>query len=89
MDPVLKEKIRAFFLGYGQGEGAEAERQRAVLAGLNYSQFRAADDTYLDPVREMVADQALTEARAKGDAAAAAAAEADLSTLRARRQVRP
>ena len=89
LDPVLKEKIRVFFLGYGQGEGAEAERQRAVLAGLNYSQFRAADDTYLDPVREMVADQALTEARAKGDTAAAAAAEADLSTLRARRQVRP
>ena len=51
LDPALKEKIRSFFLTYGQGEGPEAERQREVLAGLNYSMFKAADDTYLDPVR--------------------------------------
>ena len=30
MDPALKEKIRSFFLTYGQGEGPEAERQRKV-----------------------------------------------------------
>ena len=35
LDPAIKEKIRSFFLTYGQGEGAEAERQRRVLAGLN------------------------------------------------------
>ncbi|HEY0928053.1 phosphate/phosphite/phosphonate ABC transporter substrate-binding protein, partial [Brevundimonas sp.] len=52
LDPALKEKIRSFFLTYGQGEGVEADRQRQVLAGLNYSMFRAADDSYLDPVRE-------------------------------------
>ena len=89
LDPALKEKIRAFFLGYGQGTGAEADRQRQVLAGLNYSMFRAADDSYLDPVREMVADQKLVEARAKGDTAAAAAANAELAALRAKREVRP
>ncbi len=89
LEPALKEKIRGFFLGYGQGTGTEADRQKAVLAGLNYSAFRAADDSYLDPVREMVADQKLQEARAKGDQAAATAAEADLNALRAKREVQP
>ncbi len=89
LDPVLKEKVRAFFLGYGQGQGVEADRQRQVLAGLEYSQFRAADDGYLDPIRIMVADQKLAEAKAKGDAAAVTAAEAELQTLRARAEVQP
>lgn len=89
LNPALKEKIRSFFLTYGQGEGAEAERQRKVLAGLNYSQFRAADDSYLNPVREMVADQKLTEARARGDAAGVAAAERELQRLRSLREVQP
>ena len=82
LDPALKEKIRSFFLTYGQGEGAEAERQRRVLAGLNYSRFNPADNSYLNPVRELVADQKLTEARAKGDATAVAAAQAELQRLR-------
>lgn len=89
LDPALKEKIRSFFLTYGQGEGAEAERQRQVLAGLEYSRFRAADDGYLNPIREMVADQRLGEARAKGDAAAVAAAERELQRLRSLREVQP
>ena len=89
LDPAIKEKIRSFFLTYGQGEGAEAERQRRVLAGLNYSRFNAADDSYLNPVREMVADQQLGEARAKGDTAAAAAAERELQRLRSLREVQP
>ena len=89
LDPALKEKIRSFFLTYGQGDTPEAERQRQVLAGLNYSQFRAADDTYLDPVREMVADQKLTDARQRGDDAAAAAAQRELQALRSRREVQP
>jgi len=89
LSPALKEKIRNFFINYGQGQGAEAERQKKVLAALNYSMFRPADDTYLDPVRELVADQALGEARAKGDQAAAARAEAELNTLRAKREVQP
>jgi phosphonate transport system substrate-binding protein len=89
LDPVLKEKLRSFFLTYGQGQGPEADRQRQVLAGLNYSMFRAADDSYLDPVREMVADQKLAEAKAKNDQAAVAAAEHELAALRAKREVQP
>ena len=64
-------------------------RQRQVLAALNYSQFRAADGSYLDPIREMRADQALREARASGDAAGVAEAQATLADLRARREVTP
>ncbi|WP_297804145.1 PhnD/SsuA/transferrin family substrate-binding protein, partial [uncultured Brevundimonas sp.] len=89
IDPAVKEKIRAFFLGYGRGEGAEAERQREILKALNYSGFNPADDSYLNPVREMIADQALADAKAKGDTAAAAKAEAELQRLRALREVQP
>lgn len=59
----IKARIKRFFTTYGQGFGPEAERQRQVLAGLNYSQFRAADNSYLDPIREMKADQARREGR--------------------------
>jgi len=89
LDPVIKEKIRSFFLTYGQGEGAEADRQRQVLAGLNYSQFRAADDSYLNPVREMVADQKLMAARKEGNAQDIAAAERELQRLRTLREAQP
>ena len=89
LDPAVKEKIRTFFLTYGRGEGAEAERQRAILAPLNYSGFNAADESYLNPVREMIADQALADAKAKGDTAAAQRAEAELNRLRALREVQP
>ena len=87
LDPALKEKIRQFFLTYGQGEGPDKDRQRQVMRGLNYSQFRAADSSYLDPVREMRADQQLAEARAAGDRRRIAEAEEALGELRARREV--
>jgi phosphonate transport system substrate-binding protein len=51
--------------------------------------FRAADDAYLDPVREMVADQKLADARAKNDQAGVVAAERELAALRAKREVQP
>lgn len=89
LDPALKEKIRSFFLGYGQGQGPEADRQRQILAALEYSRFAAADDSYLDPIREMIADQKLGEARAKGDKAGAEAAERELQRLRAKHEVQP
>ena len=60
----LKAKIREFFVNYGQGAGPDADRQRQIMEGLNYSQFRAAEDSYLDPIREMKADQARREGRA-------------------------
>lgn len=89
LDPALKEKLRSFFLTYGQGNGVEAERQRRVLAGLRYSRFNAADDDYLDPVREMMADQRLIAARAERDAAGVAEAGQELQRLRAKREVQP
>lgn len=60
----LKARIREFFVNYGQGAGPDADRQRQIMEGLNYSQFRAAEDSYLDPIREMKADQARREGRA-------------------------
>jgi len=83
LDPALREKIRQFFLTYGTGTGPEADRQRQVLQRLAYSGFRAADDNYLDPVREMVAGQALAEAKRSGDKARIAAAEAEFQRVRA------
>lgn len=59
----LKARIRRFFVTYGQGFGPQSDRQREVMQGLNYSQFRAADNSYLDPIREMKADQARREGR--------------------------
>jgi len=83
MDPALKEKIRQFFLTYGTGTGPQADRQRKVLVGLNYGGFRPADESYLDPVREMEAAQALAEARRSGDKAKIAAAQQAFDRLRA------
>jgi phosphonate transport system substrate-binding protein len=76
LDPALKEKIRQFFLTYGTGTGAQADKQRAVLKGLTYGGFKPADDSYLDPVREMEASEVLAQARRSGDAGKIAAAQA-------------
>lgn len=59
----VKARIRQFFVTYGQGVGPDADRARAVMTQLNYSAFRAADNSYLDPIREMKADQARRENR--------------------------
>ena len=45
-----------------QGTGPEADRERAIMKPLHYSAFHPADDSYLQPVREM---QAATAAPAK------------------------
>lgn len=63
LPPDIKARIKRFFITYGQGFGPDSERQRRVLEGLNYSQFRTADNSYLDPIREMKADQARREGR--------------------------
>jgi ABC-type phosphate/phosphonate transport system substrate-binding protein len=83
LDPALKEKIRQFFLTYGTGTGPEADRQRGVLKGLAYGGFRPADNSYLDPVREMIAAQALGEARKSGDKAKIAQAQAEFDRIQA------
>lgn len=85
LDPAVKEKIRSFFLTYGTAEGAEGERQRAILKKMSFGVFKPADDTYLLPVREMEATEKLLLARNAGDASAAARAEKDLEAIRAER----
>ena len=83
MDPALKEKIRQFFLTYGTGTDAKADKQREVLKGLEYGGFRPADDSYLNPVREMEAAEALAVARRSGDKTKIAAAQAEFDKVRA------
>lgn len=53
----LKRKVADFFTHYGQAPGAEGERQRKIMAALHYTAFRAADDGYLQPVKDMQAAQ--------------------------------
>ncbi len=83
LDPALKEKIRQFFLTYGTGADAVAEKQREVLKGLAYGGFRPADNSYLDPIREMRAAQALAEARKSNDAGRIAKAQAEFQKIQA------
>ncbi|WP_395673707.1 phosphate/phosphite/phosphonate ABC transporter substrate-binding protein [Phenylobacterium sp.] len=83
LDPAIREKLRQFFLTYGVGAGPEADRQREVLKGLTYGGFRAADDSYLDPIREMEAGQALAEAKRGGDGQAISKAQAEFDKIRA------
>ncbi|HEY3950215.1 phosphate/phosphite/phosphonate ABC transporter substrate-binding protein [Phenylobacterium sp.] len=88
LDPAIKEKMRQFFLTYGTGTGPEADRQREVLKKMAYGGFRPADDSYLDPIREMQASEALGEARHTGDAAKIAAAQAAYDKVHAAAEAR-
>jgi phosphonate transport system substrate-binding protein len=81
LDPALKAKISAFMFSYGKGDTPEAKRQRAILARIQTLPFAPADDRHLIPVREMEATGAMLQARAKGDAAAEAAAKAELAKI--------
>jgi phosphonate transport system substrate-binding protein len=83
LDPALKEKIRQFFLTYGTGTDEKAAKQREVLKGLAYGGFKPADNSYLNPVREMEAAEALATARRGGDKAKLAAAQAEFDKIRA------
>lgn len=83
MDPALKEKIRQFFLTYGTGTDEKAGKQREVLKNLAYGGFRHADNSYLNPVREMEAAEDVAAARRSGDKAKLAAAEAEFEKIRA------
>lgn len=83
LDPALKEKIRQFFLTYGTGDDAVGQKQREVLKKLKYGGFRPADNSYLDPVREMEAGEDLAAAKRSSDAAKIAKAQADYDRIKA------
>jgi phosphonate transport system substrate-binding protein len=84
LDPAVKAKIKAFFLGYGQGDGPEAERQRKLIATFSIGGFKSDDDTHLIPVEEMEATETLDEAKRSGDAGKIAAAQKALDAIHAR-----
>lgn len=86
LDPVVKEKLRQFFLTYGQGDNAQAARQRGNLARLNVAGFEPADDNHLLPVREMEAAEAWISAKQSHDTARIAAAQKGLDNIRAQRE---
>jgi len=85
LDPAVKEKLRQFFLTYGQGTGAEADRQRANLHRLSIGGFLPADDSHLLVVREMEALENLGLSRETGDPAKLAAAQKALDGIKAER----
>ena len=85
LDPVVKEKVRQFFLTYGQGDTPVAAQQRANLAKLSMGGFLAADDTHLLVVREMEALEQFGLAKETGDAAKIAAAQQALDGVKAER----
>lgn len=86
LDPAVKEKLRQFFLTYGQGESPAARRQRANLAKLGLAGFRSADNDHLLPIREMGAAQAWLLAKEGGDKVRIAAAQKALDNVRAQRE---
>lgn len=87
LDPVVKEKVRQFFLTYGQGDTPVAAQQRANLKRLSMGGFKAADDTHLLVVREMEALENVGLAREAGDPAKLAAAEKALAGIKAERVI--
>lgn len=85
LDPVVKEKLRQFFLTYAQGDTPEAEQQRAHLKKLSIGGFKPADNTHLLVVREMEATEQLGLARESGDQAKIAAAQKVLEGIKGER----
>jgi phosphonate transport system substrate-binding protein len=85
LDPDVKEKLRQFFLTYGQGGGPDAARQRGYMARVNVGGFKAADDNHLLPVREMEATEHWLQAKDGGDPAKIAETKAALDAIRDQR----
>jgi phosphonate transport system substrate-binding protein len=83
LDPAVKEKLRQFFLTYAQGEGPEAERQRALLAKISIGGFKPADNNHLLAVREMEASENLQEAKLAKDSAKIAEAQKAYDAIKA------
>jgi phosphonate transport system substrate-binding protein len=85
LDPVVKEKLRQFFLTYAQGDTPEAQQQRGYLKKLSIGGFKPADDTHLLVVREMEATEQLGLAREAGDQAKIAEAQKALAAIKTQR----
>jgi len=85
LDPRVKEKLRQFFLTYGQGDSPEAVRARGYMAKVHIGGFKPADDSHLLPVREMEATEHWLEAKASGDQLRIAEAKVTLEGVRAQR----
>ena len=85
LDPTVKEKLRQFFLTYGQGDSPEAARARGYMAKVHVGGFKAADDNHLLPVREMEATEHWLEAKESGDPSRIAEAKAALESIRTER----
>ena len=82
--PAVKEKLRGFFMRYGMATGAEGEHERKVLNDLTYGGFKPVDNSYLDPIRLMVASRNLNEARHGGDKARIATAQKAFDAINAK-----
>jgi phosphonate transport system substrate-binding protein len=85
LDPRIKEKLRQFFLTYGQGDSAEAVRARGYMAKVHVGGFKPADDNHLLPVREMEATELWQEAEDSRDPSRISQAKATLDGIRAQR----
>ena len=89
LDPQIKQKLLNFFVHYGTATGPDGDRQRKVLKGLTYAGFKPADDSYLDPVRLMVASDDLSRAERSGDKAKIAVAQKAFDETKAMIAARP
>ena len=85
LDPAVKEKLRQFFLTYGQGDTPDAARERSYLNKVKIGGFKPADNNHLLPVREMEATSQWLEAKQGGDAAKIALAKQNLDAITAER----
>jgi phosphonate transport system substrate-binding protein len=85
LDPTIKEKLRQFFLTYGQGGSPAAARARGYMAKVHVGGFKPADDNHLLPVREMEATEQWLEAEDSRDPSRIAEAKAGLDSIRAQR----
>lgn len=83
LDPAVKEKVRQFFLTYGQGDTPEAAQQRKNLEALSIGGFKPADASHLLFVRKMEATEQLGLAKEAGDQAKIAAATKSLQDIAA------
>jgi phosphonate transport system substrate-binding protein len=86
LEAPVKEKVRQFFLTYGQGATPAAQAQHAKLVKLSIGGFLPADDDHLLPVREIEATRDWLLAKQGGDPAKIAAAKKALDDIRARRE---